>query len=93
MCKNVLLPPRLHRILLYKFLICLQCECRRVLRCDSVNYLEGTIHHPNDVVKLLVVQYGTILLDVKTQFLSQTLTSCFAFQGTQCSWQSLLTER
>lgn len=54
-----------------------------------VTYLEGTVHHANDVVKLLVVQYGTVLLNMKTQFLSQTLASCLAFQCAQCSRQRL----
>lgn len=58
----------------------------------SATYLEGAVHHTNDVVKLLVVQYGTVLLNMKTQFVSQTLASCFAFQCTQCSWQRLTRE-
>lgn len=54
-----------------------------------ITYLQGTVHHANDVVKLLVVQYGTVLLDMKTQLLSQTLASCLAFKCAQCSWQRL----
>lgn len=34
--------------------------------CVGVTYLKGTIHHTNDVIKLLVVQYGAVLLNVKT---------------------------
>lgn len=55
-----------------------------------VTHLEGTVHHSNDVVKLLVVHYDTVLLDVETQFLSETLPSCFTLQCTQCGWQCLL---
>lgn len=55
-----------------------------------VTHLEGTVHHTNGVIKLLVVQYGAVLLNVKTQFLSQTLASCLAFQCAQCSRQRLL---
>ncbi len=33
---------------------------------SDMTYLEGTVHHTNDVVKLLVVQYGAVLLNVKT---------------------------
>lgn len=58
-----------------------------------MTYLEGAVHHTNDVVKLLVVHYGAVLLNVKTQFLSQTLASCFAFQCAQCSWQRLSREK
>lgn len=54
-----------------------------------MTYLEGTIHHTNDVVKLLVIHYDTVLLNMNAQFLSEALVSCFAFQGSQCSWQSL----
>lgn len=54
-----------------------------------VTYLEGTVHHADCVVKLLVVQYGAVLLDVKTQFLGQTLASCLALQRSQRSWQRL----
>lgn len=44
-----------------------------------VTHLEGTVHHSNDVVKLLVVHYDAVLLDVETQLISETLPSCFAF--------------
>lgn len=57
------------------------------------SYLKGTVHHTDNIVELLVVQYGAILLNVETQLLSQTLAGCLAFQCTQCSWQCLLDER
>lgn len=56
-----------------------RCSKKKVSGISYVTYLEGTIHHTNDVVKLLVVHYSTILLNVETQFFSQTLASCFAF--------------
>lgn len=55
----------------------------------SMTYLECTVHHTNYVVKLLVVHDCTVLLNMKTQFLSKTLASCLAFQCAQCSWQRL----
>lgn len=55
----------------------------------EVNYLQSTVHHADDVVKLLVVQYGSVLLDVETELLSQTLASCFAFQGSKSRRKSL----
>lgn len=58
-----------------------------------MTYLKGTVHHANDVVKLLVVHYGAVLLHVKTQFFSQTLASCLAFQCSQCSRKRLQRER
>lgn len=60
-----------------------------VLNVRDMTHLQGTIHHTNDVVELLMVQYGTVLLDMKTEFLSETLASCFTFQCAQCSWQRL----
>lgn len=60
-----------------------------VMTVCYVAYLEDTVDHTNDVVELLVVHYGAVLLDMKTQFLCQTLTSCLAFQCAQCSWQRL----
>lgn len=66
-------------------------------RVDAVwtlrTYLEGAVHHTDDVVKLLVVHYGAVLLNVKTQFLRQTLASRFAFQCAQSCWQRLSRER
>lgn len=71
--------------------VCSLCcaNAANVLNVRYVTYLQGTIHHTNDVVELLMVQYGTVLLDMKTEFLSETLASCFTFQCAQCSWQRL----
>lgn len=52
-------------------------------------HLEGTVHHPNDVVKLLVVHDDAVLLDVETQLLSETLPSRLTLQCTQCGRQRL----
>lgn len=57
--------------------------------CD-MTHLQGAVHHANDVVELLVIQYGPVLLHMQTQLLSQTLASGFALQGPKCSRQGLL---
>lgn len=52
-------------------------------------YLQSTVHHPDDVVELLVVQDGAVLLDVLAQLLCQAVPSCFALQGSQGCRQGL----
>lgn len=54
-----------------------------------VTHLEGTVHHSNDVVKLLVVHYDAVPLDVETQLLGETLPSRFTLQRTQGRRQRL----
>lgn len=49
----------------------------------AMTHLEGTVHHSNDVVELLVVHYDAVLLDVETQLFGETLSSRFALQSTK----------
>lgn len=54
-----------------------------------MTHLEGAINHANDVVELLMVQYGAVLLNMKTELVCETLASRFTLERAESSWQRL----
>lgn len=62
---------------------------RRLGRQRPPTHLQGTVDHADDVVELLMVQYGAVLLDVETELVGETLASGFAFERAEGSWQRL----
>lgn len=52
-------------------------------------HLEGTVDHADDVVELLMVQYGAVLLDVEAELVGETLACRFTLECAQGGWQRL----
>lgn len=55
----------------------------------GVTHLQGAVDHANDVVELLMVQNGSVLLNVEAELIGETLASRFTFERAQSSWQRL----
>lgn len=55
----------------------------------GVTHLQGAVDHANDVVELLMVQDGSVLLNVEAELIGETLASRFTFERAQGSWQRL----
>lgn len=52
-------------------------------------HLQAAVHHPDDEVKLLVVQHGPVLLHVEVQLLGEAVASGPALHGSEHSRQEL----
>lgn len=55
----------------------------------AILYLQSTVHHSHNVVKLLVVQDCSVLFNVLAELLSQAVPSCLPLQGSQGCRQGL----
>lgn len=53
---------------------------RRLGRQGPWTHLEGAVDHADDVVELLMVQYGAVLLNVEAELIGETLASRFTFE-------------
>lgn len=62
---------------------------RRLRRQGLWTHLEGAVDHADDVVELLMVQYGAVLLNVEAELVGEALASRFAFERAESSWQRL----
>lgn len=56
---------------------------------DRQPHLQAAVHHPDDEVKLLVVQHGPVLLHVEVQLLGEAVASGPALHGSEHSRQEL----